>query len=155
MLDEPSIGLHTRDTVRLIKILKELRELGNTIIVVEHDPEVMRAADHIVDMGPGAGELGGNVIFSGSSESLAKSTTSLTSKYLRGELDVATQREPRTIKKERMLGFYGARLHNLKGVDVEIPLAAWWSSPVSPGREKALWCTTSSTRARRKPRSAC
>ncbi len=122
VLDEPSIGLHTRDTVRLIKILKELRDLGNTILVVEHDPEVMRAADYIVDMGPGAGELGGNVIFSGAYSKLAKAGTSLTSKYLRGELAVAVEREHRRIKKDRMLGFYGARLHNLKNVDVEIPL---------------------------------
>ena len=122
VLDEPSIGLHTRDTVRLINILKELRELGNTILVVEHDPEVMRAADYIVDMGPGAGELGGHVIFSGPYSKLAKAGQSLTSKYLRRDLQVATEREPRTIKKERMLGFYGARLHNLKSVDVEIPL---------------------------------
>ncbi len=125
VLDEPSIGLHTRDTERLIHILKELRDIGNTIVVVEHDPEVMRAADYIVDLGPGAGELGGNVIFADSYAKLAgDGVRSLTAKYLRGELSVATEREPREIRRGRMLRFTGARLHNLKNVDVEIPLNA-------------------------------
>ena len=80
MLDEPSIGLHSRDTGRLIRILQELRDLGNTIVVVEHDPDVMRSADHIVDMGPGAGENGGRVIFEGSfAKLMAGGNTSLTS----------------------------------------------------------------------------
>ncbi|MDQ6704493.1 MAG: excinuclease ABC subunit A, partial [Acidobacteriota bacterium] len=123
VLDEPSIGLHSRDTGRLIHILKELREIGNTIIVVEHDPEVMRAADHIVDLGPGAGELGGNVIFAGSFPTLsANGSGSLTGKYLRGELRVSKPREPRNIDPRRVLRFSGARLHNLKNIDVEIPL---------------------------------
>jgi excinuclease ABC subunit A len=74
VLDEPSIGLHTRDTGRLIRILEELRELGNTILVVEHDPEVMRSADHIVDLGPGAGENGGKVIYAGSYPDLLRNT---------------------------------------------------------------------------------
>jgi excinuclease ABC subunit A len=96
VLDEPSIGLHTRDTERLIHILEELRDLGNTIVVVEHDPEVMRAADYIVDLGPGAGELGGNVIFADSYAKLAgDGARSLTARYLRGEMSVATEREPR------------------------------------------------------------
>ena len=87
VLDEPSIGLHSRDTGRLIRILAELRDLGNTIVVVEHDADVMRAADHIIDLGPGAGELGGRVIFEGSySKILADGDGSLTSRYLRGEL---------------------------------------------------------------------
>ncbi|MDQ6666437.1 MAG: excinuclease ABC subunit UvrA, partial [Acidobacteriota bacterium] len=123
VLDEPSIGLHSRDTGRLIHILKELREIGNTIIVVEHDPEVMRAADHIVDLGPGAGELGGNVIFAGPFSKLsANGSGSLTGKYLRGELQVSEPREPRSIDPRRVLRFSGARLHNLKNIDVEIPL---------------------------------
>jgi len=89
VLDEPSIGLHTRDTGRLIGILEELRDLGNTILVVEHDADVMRAADHIVDLGPGAGETGGKVIFEGTYKKLiAPSNTSLTGKYLRGESQV-------------------------------------------------------------------
>ncbi|MDQ6699524.1 MAG: excinuclease ABC subunit UvrA, partial [Acidobacteriota bacterium] len=123
VLDEPSIGLHSRDTGRLIHILKELRELGNTIIVVEHDPEVMRAADHIVDLGPGAGELGGRVIFEGSFPKLSSDGCgSLTGKYLRGELQVTQPREPRAIDRRKVLRFSGARMHNLKNVTVEIPL---------------------------------
>ncbi len=123
VLDEPSIGLHTRDTVRLINILKELRDLGNTILVVEHDPEVMRSADHIVDLGPGAGELGGEVLFSDTYAKLAEDgNDSLTARYLKGELTVASPREARPVRPDRMLRFLGARLHNLKSVDVEIPL---------------------------------
>ncbi len=123
VLDEPSIGLHTRDTIRLINILKELRDLGNTILVVEHDPEVMRAADFIVDLGPGAGELGGNVIFADTYARLAENgNASLTAKYLRHELSVSEPRELRPIRPDRMLKFHGAHLHNLKSVDVEIPL---------------------------------
>ena len=123
VLDEPSIGLHTRDTDRLIRILKDLRDLGNTIVVVEHDPEVMREADHILDMGPGAGELGGKVIFEGTyGELLANGNGSLTGKYLNRELQVSAPRELRSPDPNRMLRFFGARLHNLKGVDVEIPL---------------------------------
>ncbi len=123
VLDEPSIGLHTRDTVRLVNILKELRDLGNTILVVEHDPEVMRSADYIVDLGPGAGELGGNVIFADTYAKLAEDgATSLTARYLSGELEVSQPREPRTIRRDKTIRFQGARLHNLKNVDVEIPL---------------------------------
>jgi excinuclease ABC subunit A len=123
VLDEPSIGLHSRDTGRLIRILEELRELGNTIVVVEHDPDVMRAADHIVDLGPGAGEHGGNIIFEGPfCKLMANSNASLTAKYLRGELHVSAPRERREVNPRRMMRFTGARVHNLKNVDVEIPL---------------------------------
>jgi excinuclease ABC subunit A len=123
VLDEPSIGLHTRDTGRLIAILKELRDLGNTILVVEHDPEVMRAADRILDLGPGAGELGGNIIFEGSYETLTTTpNASLTAKYLSGERAVSAPRKLREVDPRKMLRFFGARLHNLKNVDVEIPL---------------------------------
>jgi excinuclease ABC subunit A len=123
VLDEPSIGLHTRDTGRLIRILEELRELGNTILVVEHDPEVMRSADHIVDLGPGAGENGGKVIFEGSyAELTGNSNGSLTGLYLRGEKHVAAPQEKRCVNSRRMLRISGARLHNLKNIDVEIPL---------------------------------
>src|SRR4029079_644178 len=90
VLDEPSIGLPSRDTGRLIKILHELRDLGNTIVVVEHDPEVMRAADHIIDLGPGAGENGGRIIFEGSFQKLmTPGNNSLTSRYLRGDLQTS------------------------------------------------------------------
>ena len=123
VLDEPSIGLHSRDTGRLIRILEELRELGNTIVVVEHDPDVMRAADHIVDLGPGAGEHGGEIVFEGSlAQLIADGNDSLTAQYLRGELRVAAPRERRPVNPKRVMRFSGARLHNLKNIEVEIPL---------------------------------
>lgn len=123
VLDEPSIGLHSRDTGRLIRILEELRDLGNSILVVEHDPDVMRSADHIIDLGPGAGENGGNVIFEGSyREMLRDGAGSLTGRYLRGEMEVARARKPRPVNRRHMLRIFGARVHNLKNIDVEIPL---------------------------------
>jgi len=123
VLDEPSIGLHSRDTGRLIGILEELRDLGNTILVVEHDPEVMRAADHIIDMGPGAGENGGRIIFEGSYPRLiANGNHSLTSKYLRGDLKTSHLHARRTPHPERIVRFLGAQAHNLKNIDVSIPL---------------------------------
>ena len=98
VLDEPSIGLHSRDTARLINILTELRDIGNTILVVEHDPDVMKAADHIIDLGPGAGEYGGTVVFEGDYQSLiAPSNESLTGRYLRGELKVSHRKFRRRI----------------------------------------------------------
>jgi excinuclease ABC subunit A len=121
VLDEPSIGLHSRDTARLINILHELRELGNTILVVEHDPDVMRAADHIVDLGPGAGEHGGSIVFEGPyPEIVARRNGSLTGHYLRGDRVVSPPAERRTPK--HWVKFFGAREHNLKNIDVAIPL---------------------------------
>ena len=123
VLDEPSIGLHSRDTGRLIRILEELRGLGNTIVVVEHDPDVMRRADHIVDMGPGAGEHGGRIVFEGPLDRLlAESNGSLTARYLRGELRVSQPRARRAVNPRSLLRFLGARAHNLKNIEVEIPL---------------------------------
>jgi len=123
VLDEPSIGLHSRDTGRLIRILEELRDLGNTIVVVEHDADVMRSADHIVDMGPGAGELGGRIIFEGSyGKILQAGNGSLTSRYLRGEMRSARVTKRRAVDPKRVVKFFGARAHNLKGIDVAIPL---------------------------------
>jgi excinuclease ABC subunit A len=123
VLDEPSIGLHSRDTERLIRILFELRDLGNTIIVVEHDPDVMRAADHIIDLGPGAGEHGGNIVFEGDFPALiAQKNGSLTGHYLRREMEIAPRKYRRDVNPNKLLRFFGARLHNLKGVDVAIPL---------------------------------
>jgi excinuclease ABC subunit A len=127
VLDEPSIGLHSRDTGRLIRILEELRELGNTIVVVEHDADVMRAADHIVDLGPGAGERGGEIVFEGPLEKLvASGNGSLTARYLRGELRVSVPgpggTPRRAIHPQRVLRISGARAHNLKNLQVEIPL---------------------------------
>jgi excinuclease ABC subunit A len=123
VLDEPSIGLHSRDTGRLVGILHELRELGNTIIVVEHDPDVMRAADHIVDMGPGAGETGGEVIFEGTMQKLlADGAQSLTGRYLSGALRTARIGERRKVNPKKVVTFRGARANNLKSIDVSIPL---------------------------------
>jgi len=121
VLDEPSIGLHSRDTARLIKILHELRELGNTILVVEHDPDVMRAADHIIDLGPGAGEHGGSVVFEGSyGQIVADRNGSLTGHYLRRDKTVSPPAERRIPR--HWVKFIGAREHNLKNLDVAIPL---------------------------------
>lgn len=123
VLDEPSIGLHARDTSRLIRILGELRDLGNTIIVVEHDADVMRAADYVVDLGPGAGEHGGTVLFSGSLPELMEDrAASLTARYLRGERSVTGIATRRKVHPKRMIHVTGARAHNLRHIDVRIPL---------------------------------
>ena len=121
VLDEPSIGLHSRDNLRLIEILRQLRDQGNTVLVVEHDADMIRVADHIVDLGLGAGEQGGRVVFSGTLDGLLQEPRSLTSKYLRQELaiPVPTSRRRGTGQKVRLLG---ATEHNLKNVDVGIPL---------------------------------
>ena len=121
VLDEPSIGLHSRDTNRLIKILHDLRELGNTILVVEHDPEIMRSSDRIIDLGPGAGENGGKVIGEGTYAQIRKTPGSLTGKYLSDELRIQLPPHRRKPTKEKLV-LKGARAHNLKGVDVTIPL---------------------------------
>ena len=121
VLDEPSIGLHSRDTHRLIKILHDLRDLGNTILVVEHDPDIMRAADHILDLGPGAGENGGKVVGTGTYNEILKMPHSLTGRYLADELHIQIpprRRQPGSHK----LRITGARAHNLKHIDLEIPL---------------------------------
>lgn len=122
VLDEPSIGLHSRDTERLIVILNRLRDLGNTILVVEHDPEVMRAADHVVDMGPAAGELGGEVIFEGPLSTLNSKVApqSLTAKYLSGEMEIPLPKKRRKAKVRKAVKFEGATKNNLKAVDVTI-----------------------------------
>lgn len=125
VLDEPSIGLHSRDTARLVRILEELRDLGNTILVVEHDPDVMRAADHLLDMGPGAGELGGQVTFAGTLKQMLRGNgkaSSLTARYLKGELKTSWKSQRRQPDKKRWLRFLGCRSHNLQDIDVEIPL---------------------------------
>jgi len=123
VLDEPSVGLHSRDTERLIRILHELRDLGNTVIVIEHDADLMRAADYIVDLGPGAGERGGKVVFAGPYPQLiSDGSHSLTAAYLRGDRRAGTPRSRRQVNPQRLLRFYGAREHNLKNIDVTIPL---------------------------------
>jgi len=121
VLDEPSIGLHPRDTTRLVRILHELRELGNTILVVEHDVDVMRASDVIMDLGPGAGEHGGHVVAQGSYDEIASNPASLTGRYLSGDLSVQL---PTTnlVPSGKELRIFGARAHNLKRIDVAFPL---------------------------------
>ena len=121
VLDEPSIGLHSRDNQRLIAILRQLRDQGNTVIVVEHDADMIKVADHIVDLGLGAGEQGGRIVYSGSLDGLMLEPRSLTSKYLRQELaiPIAPTRRRGTGQKLRLLG---ATEHNLKDIDVSIPL---------------------------------
>lgn len=121
VLDEPSIGLHPRDTHRLIEILKGLRDLGNTLLVVEHDPDTILAADHILDLGPGAGEYGGKLIFEGTREELMADAHSATGRYLRGDARIALPAERRRPKRG-FLKILGARSHNLQGADVTIPL---------------------------------
>ncbi len=121
VLDEPSIGLHTRDTAKLITIMEELRDLGNTIIVVEHDPDVIRAADHLLDLGPGAGELGGHLLAEGTVDEVRDNPASLTGRYLSGSASIAIPRHRREPGREKLV-LRGARVHNLRGVDVEIPL---------------------------------
>ncbi|HEV2576731.1 MAG TPA: excinuclease ABC subunit UvrA [Acidobacteriaceae bacterium] len=121
VLDEPSIGLHTRDTARLIHIMEELRDLGNTILVVEHDPDVIRAADHLLDLGPGAGELGGKLLAAGTVDEVRNNPNSITGKYLSGRAQIAVPKLRREPGREKLV-LKGARIHNLRGVDVEIPL---------------------------------
>jgi excinuclease ABC subunit A len=123
VLDEPSIGLHTRDTAKLIRIMLDLRDLGNTILVVEHDPDVIRAADYLLDLGPGAGELGGHLLAAGTVAEVTANPASITGKYLAGRMSIpvpppGARREPGREK----LRLTGARIHNLRGVDLEVPL---------------------------------
>lgn len=121
VLDEPSIGLHTRDTDRLIHILKNLRDLGNTIVVVEHDPDVLRAADHLLDLGPGAGEFGGKVLAEGVLAEIEANPNSLTGRYLSHQITIPVPTRRRERGREKLV-LKGAFANNLRGLDVEIPL---------------------------------
>ncbi len=121
VLDEPSIGLHTRDTARLIHILEELRDLGNTILVVEHDADVLRAADHLLDLGPGAGEFGGKLLAEGVLAEIEANPNSLTGRYLSGQVSIPVPTRRRAPGRERLV-LRGAEANNLHGLDVEIPL---------------------------------
>ena len=125
ILDEPSIGLHQRDNNRLLSTLVQLRDLGNTVIVVEHDEETMRMADYLIDMGPGAGKHGGEVIAAGTFDEVARHAQSVTGQYLRGERHIRVPDERRPIDEKRALRIYGAREHNLRNVDVSIPLGTF------------------------------
>ena len=120
ILDEPSIGLHSRDTDLLIKVLRQLQALGNTVVVVEHDEEIIRAADYIIDIGPKAGRLGGEVVYQGDVNNLRKCTDSHTVRYLTGEdqIEIPPYRRP----WNNYIEVTGARKNNLKGVDVKFPL---------------------------------
>src|SRR5476651_499902 len=122
ILDEPSIGLHQRDNARLLATLEQLRDLGNTVIVVEHDEETMRAADYLIDMGPGAGKHGGEIIAAGTVEEIINTPRSITGKYLSGEVEIATPAARRPPDGKRAIRIINAREHNLRHVDVEIPL---------------------------------
>lgn len=123
ILDEPSVGLHTRDTHRLINVLRKLRDLGNTVLVVEHDEEIIRAADEIIDIGPEAGVFGGEIMFQGSIADLEKAQNSLTAKYLTGEMQIEVpRRRPWKPKSGAGITIHGARMNNLKNITVKIPL---------------------------------
>jgi excinuclease ABC subunit A len=121
VLDEPSIGLHSRDTARLIHILEELRDLGNTILVVEHDADILRAADHLLDLGPGAGEFGGKLLAEGVLAEIEANPNSLTGRYLSGKISIPVPARRREPGRERLV-LRGARANNLHGLDVEIPM---------------------------------
>ena len=121
VLDEPSIGLHPRDTHKLIETLKDLRDLGNTVIVVEHDPETILSADWIIDLGPGAGKNGGYVVAQGTPKEIMEDQNSLTGDYLSGRLSIPVP-EKRREPGKRWIKIFGARKHNLKGIDVKIPV---------------------------------
>jgi excinuclease ABC subunit A len=122
ILDEPSVGLHARDNTKLLQTLLKLRDLGNTVIVIEHDEETIRAADHLVDIGPGAGRMGGKVIAEGSVKDIEKAKDSITGKYLCGDLAIEIPKVRRPIKNKKWLTVKGATEHNLKSVTVDFPL---------------------------------
>ncbi|HEY8716790.1 MAG TPA: excinuclease ABC subunit UvrA, partial [Candidatus Acidoferrum sp.] len=121
VLDEPSIGLHPRDTQRLIDILKSLRDLGNTVLVVEHDPDTIRAADYVIDLGPGAGELGGKVLFAGTYAAMLEEPKSITGRYLTGDLRIPVPNNRHKLSG-KFLKVIGAHLHNLQDVNLTLPL---------------------------------
>ncbi len=122
VLDEPSIGLHPRDIERITGIMQRLRDAGNTLLVVEHDPDIMRAADRIIDIGPGPGKAGGDIVFNGTPEAILTDKNSLTGAYLRGERQVVETRHARTEPPTTWLTIRGASEHNLKNIDVQLPL---------------------------------
>ncbi|MBP9854265.1 MAG: excinuclease ABC subunit UvrA [Candidatus Omnitrophica bacterium] len=122
ILDEPSIGLHQKDNQRLLATLHSLRDIGNTLIVVEHDEETIRKSDYIIDLGPGAGEYGGEIIYAGKTAGILKSKKSLTGQYLNGTIKISTPNKRRSVDRKRMLSIKQASENNLKNIDVDIPL---------------------------------
>ena len=122
ILDEPTIGLQQRDNKRLISTLTRLRDLGNTVIVVEHDEEAIRSGDYIVDLGPGAGNEGGKIVSQGSIENLENEPQSLTGQYLNGQKSIATPLKRENVNNEKLIKINNARKNNLKGLHVKIPL---------------------------------
>lgn len=124
ILDEPSIGLHQRDNSKLLETLKHLRDLGNTLLVVEHDEETMYAADQIIDIGPGAGEHGGNVVAQGTAEVVKQSEQSITGQYLSGRKFIPVPKKRRS-NDGRFIEIKGAKANNLKNIDVKIPLGVF------------------------------
>jgi excinuclease ABC subunit A len=125
ILDEPSIGLHQRDNERLLQTLKQLRDLGNTVLVVEHDRDTIMAADYIIDLGPGAGRHGGEVVAVGSLDEVLASKASLTAAYIKGDREIAMPKQRRKITKKKAVTVRGARQHNLKNIDVAFPLGTF------------------------------
>src|SRR2546423_1286955 len=121
VLDEPSIGLHPRDNERLLETLTHLRDMGNTVLVVEHDAETIERADYVVDLGPGAGRLGGHLVAKGTPQQIAQSPSSLTGQYLAGIKEIAPP-DVRRVPGNNKIVVIGAREHNLKNIEVEIPL---------------------------------
>jgi len=122
ILDEPSIGLHARDSQRLVRILNALKELGNTVVVVEHDPEIIKGCNHIVDLGPGAGEQGGHLVYHGPVAEIVAEPASLTGQYLKGDLQIPVPKQRRKSKDGKVIKVLGGSEHNLENIDVEFPL---------------------------------
>src|SRR5690606_28294527 len=142
VLDEPSIGLHQRDNDRLLETLKRLRDLGNTVIVVEHDEDAIRTADHVVDIGPGAGVHGGEIVAEGTPEDIMANPASLTGQYLTGALQIAIPAARRKGNGKK-LRITGARENNLKNVTAEIPLGTFTCvTGVSGGGKSSLLIET-------------
>src|SRR5262249_53072964 len=125
VLDEPTIGLHQRDNDKLIASLKRLRDLGNTVLVVEHDEDVIRAADWLIDVGPGAGAAGGRLVYAGPLDGLLRSSESMTARYLRGDVSVEIPSRRRRVNLKNCIQVIGARENNLKGIDATIPLGVF------------------------------
>jgi excinuclease ABC subunit A len=141
ILDEPSVGLHPRDNARLLATLRGLRDLGNTVIVVEHDEETVRSADHVVDLGPRAGRHGGEVVVQGPLAAVLSHAASLTGRYLRGELRIRVPKGRRPVDPDRVLRVIGARQHNLKNLTVEIPLGVFTAVTGVSGSGKSTLVT--------------